>query len=44
MWIRCTEEKTPRGLAAAIVFFGVMLMPVGVALYLAFVRTTPSEA
>lgn len=44
MWIRCREEKTPRGLAAAIVFFGVMLMPVGVALYLAFVRTTPSEA
>jgi hypothetical protein len=41
MWKRCGEQNTSRGVAAAIVFFGIMLMPVGVALYLAFVRSTP---
>jgi len=41
MWKRCGKQNTSRGVAAAIVFFGIMLMPVGVALYLAFVRSTP---
>ena len=40
MWMRCGQEKISRGVTAAIVFFGVMLMPVGVAIYLAFVRST----
>ena len=38
MWMRCGQEKISRGVTSAIVFFGVMLMPVGVAIYLAFVR------
>lgn len=41
MWKRCGEEHTSRGVSAAIVFFGIMLMPLGVALYLAFVRGKP---
>ena len=43
MWKRCSEQNTSRGIAAAIVFFGIMLMPVGVALYLVFVRSTPDS-
>ena len=34
MWQKCTEKGTSRALSASIVFFGVMLMPVGVAIYL----------
>ena len=40
MWMRCGQEKISRSVTAAIVLFGVMLMPVGVAIYLAFVRGT----
>ena len=39
MWLRCMEVKASRKIMAPIIFFGVMLMPVGVALYLAFIRT-----
>ena len=35
MWLKCGHMGASRGLTAAIVFFGVMLMPVGVAIYLA---------
>ena len=40
MWSRCMEEKVSRKIMAPIVFFGIMLMPVGVALYMALVRPT----
>ena len=42
MWVRCMEEKVSRKVMAPIVFFGIMLMPVGVALYMALVRPTKS--
>ena len=38
MWKRCMERNTNSGLRSAIVFFGVMLMPVGVAIYLVAAR------
>ena len=44
MWVRCMEEKVSRKVMAPIVFFGIMLMPVGVALYMALVRPTKSTA
>ncbi|MDP7002143.1 MAG: DUF4281 domain-containing protein [Candidatus Thalassarchaeaceae archaeon] len=40
MWRRCTERGVERWVSAVSVFFGVMLMPVGVALHLALVRDT----
>ena len=43
MWKRCMENQTSRGLRSAILFFGVMLMPVGVAIYLAAVRKKPLQ-
>jgi len=46
MWSRCMQDKVSRKIMAPIVFFGVMLMPVGVALYMALVRPkqqTPSS-
>ena len=38
MWRRCLERGSERWVSAVSVFFGVMLMPVGVALHLALVR------
>ena len=38
MWKRCLERESERWVSAVSVFFGVMLMPVGVALHLALVR------
>tara|TARA_Y100001960_G_C14525991_1_gene753729 strand:- start:286 stop:723 length:438 start_codon:yes stop_codon:yes gene_type:complete len=38
MWKRCVERGTERWVSAGSVFFGVMLMPVGVALHLTLVR------
>ncbi len=38
MWKRCLERQTERWVSTLSVFFGVMLMPVGVALHLALVR------
>ena len=40
MWARCMDQKVSRKVMAPIVFFGIMLMPVGVALYMALVRPT----
>jgi len=37
MWRRCIENGSERWVTAATVFFGVMLMPVGVALHMALV-------
>ena len=39
MWKRCMEEGSKRWVSASTVFFGVMLMPVGLALHMALVRT-----
>ena len=44
MWKRCKEMNTSRSVSAASVFFGVMMMPVGVAIYLAFAREGKSTA
>jgi hypothetical protein len=38
MWKRCLERGAERWVSAVSVFFGVMLMPVGVTLHLALVR------
>ena len=38
MWKRCLERDVDRWVSTVSVFFGVMLMPVGVALHLALVR------
>ena len=38
MWKRCIERESERWISAISVFFGVMLMPVGVAIHLALVR------
>ena len=38
MWRRCMDNGSKRWVTAATVFFGVMLMPVGVALHVALVR------
>lgn len=38
MWKRCLEGGAGRWVSAVSVFFGVMLMPVGVAMHLALVR------
>ncbi len=38
MWKRCLERGAGRWVSAVSVFFGVMLMPVGVAMHLALVR------
>ena len=43
MWVRCTENKVSRAASASVVFFGVMLMPVGVAIYLLVSRKNSSE-
>ena len=37
MWRRCIENGSERWVTAVTVFFGVMLMPVGVALHMALV-------
>ena len=43
MWKRCEEQDSPRWISATCVFFGVMLMPVGIALHMLLVRTpTPN--
>ena len=39
MWKRCEEQDSPRWISATCVFFGVMLMPVGIALHMLLVRT-----
>ena len=38
MWKRCLEREVDRWVSTVSVFFGVMLMPVGVALHLVLVR------
>ena len=38
MWKRCLDREVERWKSAVSVFFGVMLMPVGVALHLVLVR------
>ena len=38
MWKRCIDRGAERWITTATVFFGVMLMPVGVALHVALVR------
>ena len=38
MWKRCIDRGAARWVTSATVFFGVMLMPVGVALHVALVR------
>ena len=38
MWKRCLEQNSPRWIAATTVFFGVMMMPVGIALHMILVR------
>jgi hypothetical protein len=38
MWKRCLEHNSPRWVSATTVFFGVMLMPVGIALHMFLVR------
>ena len=44
MWNRCMEEKVSRKIMAPIVFFGIMLMPVGVALYMVFIRSEQTNS
>ena len=43
MWKRCIEMNSSRWVSALSVFFGVMLMPVGVAMHLAAVRIDSKE-
>ena len=43
MWKRCMEHNSERWVTAVTVFFGVMLMPVGIALHAALVRSNNSE-
>ena len=43
MWKRCMEMNSSRWVAVASVFFGVMLMPGGVAIHLAAVRIDSKE-
>ena len=43
LWSRCLEEKTPRTIMVPIIFFGVMLMPVGVIIYTIFVRPSKDD-
>jgi len=38
------EEKVSRKIMAPIVFFGIMLMPVGVALYMVFIRSEQTNS
>lgn len=38
MWRRCIDQGTDRWITSATIFFGVMLMPVGVAMHVALVR------
>ena len=38
MWKRCLEHNSPRWILATTVFFGVMLMPVGIAMHALLVR------
>mgnify|MGYP002639273613 FL=1 len=39
MWKRCMEQDSPRWVTVSTVFFGVMLMPIGIALHMIFVRS-----
>ena len=43
LWARCLEEKAPRTIMVPVIFFGVMLMPVGVIIYTIFVRPTKDD-
>lgn len=43
MWKRCEEMGSSRWVSASSVFFGVMLMPVGVAIHLAAIRIDSKE-
>ena len=43
MWNRCMEQKSERWVNSLTVFFGVMLMPVGLALHAILVRGNLSE-
>lgn len=43
MWKRCMEQGSERWVAATTVFFGVMLMPIGLALHAILVRDSSKE-
>ena len=43
MWKRCMEHNSERWITATTVFFGVMLMPVGIALHIALVRSNNGQ-
>ncbi len=43
MWKRCLASKCERWVTVASVFFGVMLMPVGVAIHVALLRGRATE-
>ncbi|MED5268218.1 MAG: abscisic acid-deficient protein Aba4 family protein [Candidatus Thermoplasmatota archaeon] len=43
MWKRCVEMGSSRWVSASSVFFGVMLMPVGVAIHLVAIRIDSKE-
>ncbi|MED5305807.1 MAG: abscisic acid-deficient protein Aba4 family protein [Candidatus Thermoplasmatota archaeon] len=43
MWKRCVEMGSSRWVSASSVFFGVMLMPVGVAIHLVAIRFDSKE-
>lgn len=44
MWKRCLEQNSPRWIAATTVFFGVMMMPVGIALHMILVRPSKESS
>jgi len=44
IWQRCLKHNTPRWIAATSVFFGVMLMPVGLAMCAILVRHKPETS
>jgi hypothetical protein len=43
MWKRCLAEGSKPWVTASTVFFGVMLMPVGIALHMALVRPSQNQ-
>jgi len=44
IWQRCLDHKSSRYIAATLVFFGVMLMPVGLAMCALLVRGEEKQA
>jgi len=43
MWKRCLEQNSARWVSATTVFFGIMLMPVGIAMHMLLVRPTATS-